>query len=451
MARIDFFNEDITVDFSKRTYVLKYQIVLNTLGDGVNPIIVGGDDIIIDSDIGLGNETIEFVDVQSSSDWCVVDVTSITTYQVNLLIDDNISLEDSRESTLTVYVYTNKGVFSAETIITQTAFEINAVWKNKFVRIETQTNSISYHIKHNDNIIYAGKAYVLPNTNYVEIDISKICANYITSTFENTIDSNAMFNKVNGVGTFELYVNNAFYGAYMFYNDYSYSVNIPNTVYNDNLYITLSDPIRNDNIIDSRQYVCYSFFNASESGEIDVEYTFRRRPPGKSQTISATLQGRQQYVVFRKVISNCVSFKILNDIYYIGDTCNKYCLYYLNAYGGWDSFLIDGNDKRTDKITSYKYIKSANNTTRQFGSKKYLNVITPSYTLFSNYLSDEEASKMHHLLESTEVYLHNLEEDEIIPVNITNSSCEYKTFSNNGKKKFYYQIEVEESQQRIRM
>ena len=449
MARIDFLNEDITVDSSKRTYVLKYQIVLNTLGDGVNPIIVGGDDIIIDSDIGLGNETIESVEVQTNADWCVVDADSVTNYQANLLINDNISLENSRETTVSVYVYTNKGVFSAETIITQTAFEINAVWKNKFVRIETQTNSISYHIKHNGNIIYAGKAYVLPNTNFVEIDISKICANYINSTFENTIDTKAMFNKVNGVNTFELYVNNTFYSAYMFYNDYSYSVQIPNTVYNDNLYITLSDPI--SNLLDSRQYICYSFFNASESGEFELGYTFRKRPPGKPQTFTATLQGRQQYVVFRKVISNCISFNILNASYAINNTCNKYCLYYQNAYGGWDSFLIDGNDKRTDKITSYKYIKSANNTTRQFGSKKYLNVITPSYTLFTHYLTDEEASKMHHLLESTEVYLHNLEEDEIIPVNITNSSCEYKTFSNNGKKKFYYQIEVEESQERVRM
>jgi hypothetical protein len=65
-------------------------------------------------------------------------------------------------------------------------------------------------------------------------------------------------------------------------------------------------------------------------------------------------------------------------------------------------------------------------------------------------MTDDEASRMHHLLESTEVYLHNLEDDTIIPVNITNNSCEFKTFTNNGKKKFNYEIDVELARTKVR-
>ena len=48
------------------------------------------------------------------------------------------------------------------------------------------------------------------------------------------------------------------------------------------------------------------------------------------------------------------------------------------------------------------------------------------------------------------VYLHNLETDEIIPVVITNSQCEYLTYTNNGKKPYFYNITVEESNQKMR-
>jgi hypothetical protein len=96
------------------------------------------------------------------------------------------------------------------------------------------------------------------------------------------------------------------------------------------------------------------------------------------------------------------------------------------------------------------YRKAINNTTKQFATKKYLNVINTSYKLYTDWLTDDEASRMHHLLESTEVYLHNLEDDTIIPVNLTNSTCEYKTFTNNARRKFYYEINAELAQQKIR-
>jgi hypothetical protein len=77
-------------------------------------------------------------------------------------------------------------------------------------------------------------------------------------------------------------------------------------------------------------------------------------------------------------------------------------------------------------------------------------VITPKYTLYTDWFDDVQQSKMYHLLESTEVYLHNLKTGKIEPVNITNTTLDYKTFANNGKKKWYNKIDVEVAQDKIR-
>lgn len=123
-------------------------------------------------------------------------------------------------------------------------------------------------------------------------------------------------------------------------------------------------------------------------------------------------------------------------------TNKNYALYYVNAYGGWDSLAIRGNAVQTDKIQSQTYKSKTN------GKVKYLNQITPSWSLNTDSMSD--GSKMHHLLESTQVYLHNLETDEIIPVVITDTSCVYKTYSNQGNTRFHYTINVEAANYKIR-
>lgn len=57
---------------------------------------------------------------------------------------------------------------------------------------------------------------------------------------------------------------------------------------------------------------------------------------------------------------------------------------------------------------------------------------------------------MYNLLESTQVYLHH-KGDAVVPVIIKNSECEYKTYTNQGKQKFYYTIDVEASKNKYRM
>ena len=106
--------------------------------------------------------------------------------------------------------------------------------------------------------------------------------------------------------------------------------------------------------------------------------------------------------------------------------------------------------KKKDKIDSQYYTRNADNTKQDFAKTKYNNIITTTYTMYTDWFTDDEQSRLHHLLESNEVYLHNLNTDVVDPVIITNSECEYKTFTNNGRKKWYNTIELEVSQNKTR-
>lgn len=55
---------------------------------------------------------------------------------------------------------------------------------------------------------------------------------------------------------------------------------------------------------------------------------------------------------------------------------------------------------------------------------RYLTEYTESYKVYSEYIINRE--NIHHLLNSTKVYLHNLNTDEITPVLIDTNSYDFK-------------------------
>ena len=126
-------------------------------------------------------------------------------------------------------------------------------------------------------------------------------------------------------------------------------------------------------------------------------------------------------------------------------------LYYLNSYGGWDAFVIEGTALKKDAFTTYKTDQSYNNTTLQFETNKYVQEIKTSYELNTGLLSDEQSANLaKNLLGSVKVYLQNIEEGWIKPVIITDSNATYQTYQTNGRKMCQYKINVQESQSKIR-
>jgi hypothetical protein len=71
-------------------------------------------------------------------------------------------------------------------------------------------------------------------------------------------------------------------------------------------------------------------------------------------------------------------------------------------------------------------------------------------TMHTSWLPDDESSRMHHLLNSTNVFLGDLVTGQMIPVILTNTTTEYKTYKGNGGRLVNYTINVTIAQERIR-
>ena len=107
-------------------------------------------------------------------------------------------------------------------------------------------------------------------------------------------------------------------------------------------------------------------------------------------------------------------------------------------------------EKNSDKeFYQYGHL-GYDNRTPNFGTTNYENVLTERWQLYSGRLTDQQSKLMHHLINSTYVYLYDIQADKFTPVVITDTEMEYKTYKNNNNKMVYYTINVEASQTKYR-
>ena len=136
--------------------------------------------------------------------------------------------------------------------------------------------------------------------------------------------------------------------------------------------------------------------------------------------------------------------------YTIDDCVSNYVLYYRNALGGIDLFPVTGKVIKSNNIEHLTINKKYDNRTLNFGKTNYENVLTERWQLYSGRLTDQQSKLMHHLINSTYVYLYDIQADKFTPVVITDTEMEYKTYKNNNNKMVYYTINVEASQTKYR-
>lgn len=138
--------------------------------------------------------------------------------------------------------------------------------------------------------------------------------------------------------------------------------------------------------------------------------------------------------------------------YTFTDGCERFVLYYINAYGGWESLVCSGTSTKSDNYTRQSYKQRYNNNNAlERGDVNYLNEIKTTYTLRTGLLTDEGAANMHHLIGTTQAFLQDFGNGgAIIPVNIKDNSVEAKTFRSNGRRPVQYTIKVEEAYDKIR-
>ena len=129
----------------------------------------------------------------------------------------------------------------------------------------------------------------------------------------------------------------------------------------------------------------------------------------------------------------------------------KYVLYYLSPKGGWCWFPIMGKVKSSDRLTAYTLSSNYNNTTTQFGKKRYTVDIATDYDLSTGWLTESQSLRMWEMLESNMVYMHDMEKDVIFPVLMRQDTVEKKNVNRGERKMISYTFGVETSQGKMRI
>lgn len=384
--------------------------------------------------------------------------TTVSEISANI-IDVVVDTVDSRKIAFVQAQYTANGTWQDEvdirinstpavhkyfswTAIIGYASYSGPIWKDYVYTVPISADRIQYRVRYNGNDIYKGWSYDVSGYGQNEIVINDICRDYLSTNFPSA--SNVWYQDYYASRDFELYIGlspddepNTKVANIHFLYDWSYDSDYLNTP--SEAWIAM-EPLQD--YYDSRQFHIfsvngpatltdtshYSYVNANQ----DRSLIKTQLPPGTATLYSENGNYSRKFT--------------------IKDNCGiRYCLYYVNSRGGWDSVLVDGVSMQTDKYDRETFTQNYRTPSINRGVIEYRNNITESWTLYLKSLGDSRNPIFHNLYESTNVYLHDLEEGRIIPVVITSREMQYKTRKNQGKKLYTYEITVESSQRKLRM
>lgn len=265
--------------------------------------------------------------------------------------------------------------------------------------------ALAYEIQLDGENIFEGRAYAAPGEGTIQININRICENYLnnnaieeilyeTETSVYAPEAFMTFTLTDDSGnTLETY-------KFLYNYDYDGAFNSEG--------MALSDPINNNTA--TNLLPLHTYFNGT-------------------------------------TVTN-----MLDATFYTNDICGaEYALYYLNAKGGWDAFVIEGSSIRTDNVDRHQYNKTYNNQTIEYEKNTYISEISTSWKLNTGILTDAQGKNLcWNLLASNRVYLHDLLADRITPVVITNTQNVYNTYKNSNSQPIQYEIDITESQTKLR-
>lgn len=332
------------------------------------------------------------------------------------------------------------------------------IWKDYYVELGA-TDVAEYRITCNGEVIYTGKAWRRPGEDYVSVKINGICANYLQNVLPKL--SPSKFSTMELPVTFEVEAISG--GVWMtkasvrFLYDYSYDSSY------DAATMGMAFPINHK--VSLHQWVVWSGLDVSEvSASVEFADGSSMKviiPVAISQDFNADFNNdftiavrtaASGTAVFKPAAWGKVTAMTINGVKYdVVDNCNRYVLYYLNAYGGWDSLLIEGNHKEIDNLKRHtREVEVDNRSVSNRSRVNYVNEVEKMMTLHTSWMTDEQSLRMHHLWNSTNVYLYDMEADEMIPVLLNSATTEYKTYKNNGRNLVNYTIEATYANKRIR-
>lgn len=317
------------------------------------------------------------------------------------------------------------------------------IWKTMNIEIPIVTPF--YSIKKGDDLIFSGKVYAQKTDSVRSINVNDIIEDYTSDGIDITssqrwqkTENEKVFTLATGVNETEM--------PDMFNlvvaDDWSYSDRA-------RTYFT-SDPICYT--LDSRQYFIFSVQN--KYGDTLPSYSYQTDTMSVDgvETGDYKVVSDESYTQIIKDISNLKTIDIteMNNVddtryFKVCTTKNKYCLYYKNLYGGYDSILLNPTSQLSASITDNTLTTDYDTTVLNHYKRSYSKTIQNKWTLKTNLLNDTQSEKMRHIYTSNQMWLHNLETGRLYAVNPVDKTFTEKTFKSNKHKPLSYTITVEEA------
>lgn len=329
------------------------------------------------------------------------------------------------------------------------------IWKDTYVKFYSEEETPEYYITiqyfgEEEKVVYNGKTFGLKPTSTSSSYLSEIYLNAIVKDYLKTkADYKRLGANIFGFsqGIVRVYnsINDSIIGEeYVFVDDYSYE-----DFYYDRGVVCLSRPIKKNVANIPLPFTTYDYYEADD--DIPCEWRVENSSGVDREVASWNTTKYKATILFTPYdgLNKCY-FKTDEDgstkvIEYMVDDCkSNYAYYYKNALGGYDVLCVSGKMIQVDNLER-KTIEVYKD-----GKQNFENVITRTYSTFTGYLTEEQSLLMHHLLNSTEVYLYDIQEATYVPVVLTNTSTEYKTKQNQNKKMISYNITCEEATKKYR-
>lgn len=318
-----------------------------------------------------------------------------------------------------------------------------SIWKTMNIEIPIVTPF--YSIKKGDDLIFSGKVYAQKTDSVRSINVNDIIEDYTSDSIDITssqrwqkTENEKVFTLATGVNETEM-------------SDMFNLVVADDWSYNDRArtYFT-SDPI--SYTLDSRQYFIFSVQNRYGDTLPSYSYQTDTMSVDGVETGDYKVVSDESYTQIIKDISNIKTIDIteMNNVddtryFKVCTTKNKYCLYYKNLYGGYDSILLNPTSQLSASITDNTLTTDYDTTVLNHYKRSYSKTIQNKWTLKTNLLNDTQSEKMRHIYTSNQMWLHNLETGKLYAVNPVDKTFTEKTFKSNKHKPLSYTITVEEA------
>lgn len=414
--------EGVDIQIPTEYYLSENEVEINSTNNSIINM-----NATIKSDLYLIN--VGRVEVYTNADWITVTEKNINveTYQyykatrTNYEISFNNNIEkESRVGIVKFYFYDSDGntkdvkemVVIQNGTVTTNNIEYYSEWEDIIFRVDGDVfNYKVVEITYIDNsyskesTIFEGRAYKYPDADNIEIKLNPIIFNYL---------NNSLVGVGNGV-------------------DFNNTINTELRNYNACKRFRIFNRDTNELLIEYRVLYDNSYKLRWRGNEEDLSLPINN--DYAINMIDITSRVSKLGIVYNKFNNTLTPNK-----------CGDYALYYLNNRGGWDTLLVNtkvNKSKNINYFTTERYAKYLNLDFEQY---RYISELQNSYEINTGFLSNEQSTNaVENLLTSNEVYLHNLKENIVYSVIITDTNVKYKYY-NDSMELPYYIIKIKESQ-----